>query len=264
MPDAIRLLMHIGIDFDNTIVCYDALFHRVCRERELIPDHVPPSKSEVRNYLRQMGREDDWTEIQGYVYGARMAEASAFPGVIEFFQACRRSNIQISIISHKTRQPYRGENYDLHRAARDWLKLQGFFDSSGMGLTNDQAFFELTKQGKLDRIAACGCTHFIDDLPEFLSEAGFPKQVQRLLFDPNNHYQEQTILTRFKTWSELQAFVHDEHARISGAVTLPLELREFVRQSGMAEDFSWELLPGGANNRVYRLRDAQHDRVLKW
>jgi len=27
----------IGVDFDNTIVCYDALFHRVARERGLAP-----------------------------------------------------------------------------------------------------------------------------------------------------------------------------------------------------------------------------------
>lgn len=71
--------MLLGIDFDNTIVCYDALFHRVCRERGLIPAEVPINKTDVRNYLHQAGREDAWTEMQGYVYGAQMSEASPFP-----------------------------------------------------------------------------------------------------------------------------------------------------------------------------------------
>jgi hypothetical protein len=44
----------------------------------------------------------------------------------------------------------------------------------------------------------------------------------------------------------------------------PLELRNFLMASGAAEDFAWERLPGGANNRVYRIRYEQQDRVLKW
>jgi hypothetical protein len=35
-------------------------------------------------------------------------------------------------------------------------------------------FLEPTKADKLTRIATLGCTHFIDDLPEFLSDPGFP------------------------------------------------------------------------------------------
>jgi hypothetical protein len=198
--------MHIGIDFDNTIVCYDGLFHRVCREKDLVPPEVPVSKSEVRNYLRQVGREDDWTEIQGYVYGARMAGADPFPGMHDFFCACRNAGVKVSIISHKTREPYRGQAYDLHRAAREWLELQGFFDGARLGLPRDQVYLELTKQDKLERIGACGCTHFIDDLPEFLQEPAFPSGVQRLLFDPNDHYVSGKAYLRFKTWVEIRAW----------------------------------------------------------
>src|SRR5690242_9557799 len=100
--------MHLGVDFDNTIVCYDELFHRVAREKDLIPAGVPVNKSDVRNYLRRVNNEDAWTELQGHVYGARMAEAMPYPGVIEFFQACRVAGVGVSIISHKTRHPFRG------------------------------------------------------------------------------------------------------------------------------------------------------------
>ena len=113
--------MHIGIDFDNTIVCYDALFHRVCLEKGLITPNIPANKSDVRNYLRRIGKEDAWTEMQGYVYGARMSEASPYPGVIEFVTASLRAGTPVSIISHKTRHPFIGPQYDLHQSARDWL-----------------------------------------------------------------------------------------------------------------------------------------------
>jgi hypothetical protein len=198
--------MHIGVDFDNTIVCYDALFHRVCRERGLIPDDLPATKSAVRNHLRQIGREDDWTEIQGYVYGARMAEADAFPGVLDFFRRGVTAGMTVSIISHKTRQPYRGQGHDLHRAALNWLELQGFFDPARIGLPRARVFFELTKQEKLSRIGQCQCTHFIDDLPEFLAEPGFPRAAQRILFDPNDHYANDPDFTRLKSWTEIAVF----------------------------------------------------------
>jgi len=168
------------------------------------------NKSDVRNCLRRAGREDDWTEMQGYVYGARMAEAATFPGVKEFLRACRAAGHTASIISHKTRAPFRGEHYDLHRAAIAWLEEQGFFAEADLGLARENVFFELTKEAKLARIATQRCTHFIDDLPEFLAEPGFPANVKRVLFDPNNLYAHDTSLSRITSWAEAQALVIPE------------------------------------------------------
>lgn len=198
--------MHVGIDFDNTIVSYDRLFHRVCLERGWIPPSLPASKSEVRNYLRSAGREDDWTGLQGYVYGARMDEADIFQGVKDFFLACRTQGLPVSIISHKTLRPYLGEPYDLHQAALAWLEKQGFTDPAAMALPRARIYFELTKNDKLRRIAAAGCTHFIDDLPEFLAEPDFPAGVERLLFDPNHHYPDERRFVRFASWAEISHF----------------------------------------------------------
>src|SRR4029079_9696971 len=64
-----RSPMLIGLDFDNTIVRYDRLFHRLARKRGLIPDGIPVSKQAVRDHLRANGREADWTELQGMAYG---------------------------------------------------------------------------------------------------------------------------------------------------------------------------------------------------
>ncbi len=199
--------MRLGVDFDNTIVCYDALFHRVARERGLIPEGVPVNKSDVRNYLRRVENEAAWTEMQGYVYGARMSEAAPYPGVREFFQACRTAAIPTCIISHKTRHPFLGEKYDLHAAATAWLAQQGFFDPAQIGLPRENVFFELTKPAKLARIGQCGCTHFIDDLPEFLGESNFPAAVQRILFDPNQLYAGEQRFHRIRDWAEVRRII---------------------------------------------------------
>ncbi len=199
--------MHIGIDFDNTIVCYDALFHKVCVEKGLVPATTPQSKTEVRDHLRRVGREEAWTEIQGYVYGARMAEADAYPGVREFFATCRSKGIPVSIISHKTKHPFLGPQYDLHAAALDWLERQGFLDPNQLGVPRSHVYFELTKEAKLNRIAAAGATHFIDDLPEILKAKEFPAGVKRILFDPNNLCAKEEALTRANSWDGMPALL---------------------------------------------------------
>lgn len=195
--------MRIGIDFDNTIVSYDRLFHALAVEQGLIPPDVPASKEQVRNHLRRAGREDDWTELQGYVYGARMAEAAAFAGVYDFFHRCRELGIETAIISHKTQFPFRGPAWDLHRAARDWLEQQGFHDPHRIALPRQRAYFETTLEAKLRRIEAAGCTHFVDDLPELLTEPSFPAGVVRILFDPHDHHACEQRFQRARSWEQL-------------------------------------------------------------
>jgi hypothetical protein len=194
--------MKIGIDFDNTIVCYDKVFYEIALEKLLVPKDTPANKSGVRNFLRNNNQEDIWTELQGYVYGARMLEADPFPGVREFFGECRRQDIAVFIISHRTRHPFVGELYDLHQSAYAWLKSYGFLGKDGGLLPSGSVYFELTKMAKLQRIDQTNCDYFIDDLPEFLSEAGFPSSTKKILFDPNGVYPEDSCI-RATSWKKV-------------------------------------------------------------
>lgn len=196
--------LRLGIDFDNTIVCYDQVFHQVAREQGLIPADLPVSKQAVRDYLRSMGQEDRWTEMQGYVYGPRLTDAQAFPGVLEFIQRQVRQGTSVFIVSHKTKHPYLGPKYDLHQAALAWLELNGFFDPRRIGLPRDQVFLELTKKDKLARIGALACTHFIDDLPELLAEPDFPPRVVKVLFDPNDDHGHLKTFSRARCWKSIE------------------------------------------------------------
>ncbi len=194
--------MRLGVDFDNTIVCYDQVFHQVAVAEGLIPPQAPQGKEQVRDYLRAKGGEEDWIVLQGLVYGARLKQAPPFPGVREFFRRAIKRGMELVIISHKTRTPYRGPAYDLHQAALDWLAHMGFFDPAGVGLARSQVFLELTKQDKLARIEQQGCTHFIDDLPEFLAEPGFPPGVAPVLFAPEGRAAGEGRFARLNSWFE--------------------------------------------------------------
>jgi len=197
--------MIIGLDFDNTIVSYDALFHKVSVEQNLIDKTFEVNKIKIRDYLRSIGKEDTWTEMQGYVYGFRMQEAESFPFVKDFFNKVIESEHKIYIISHKTKFPFLGEKYDLHNAAKTWIKYNLISkDSSQFSL--EDCFFEPTKDEKVKKIQELKCDFYIDDLPEILQNQYFPENCKKILFDPENNYQENFYKDISITNSWLQIF----------------------------------------------------------
>ncbi|MDB5988746.1 MAG: haloacid dehalogenase-like hydrolase [Herbaspirillum sp.] len=203
--------MRIGLDFDNTIVSYDALFHTIAVEKALVPADTAISKVAVRDYLRKVGNEPAFTEMQGYVYGARMSEAAAYPGVIDFIRRARAKGAEVVIVSHKTKHPFSGPKYDLHAAAGGWIET-ALRSGAAPLFAADGVFFELTKEEKIARIADCDCDYFIDDLPEILQMPGFPEKTGRLLFDPEQNHGDRGsqgdrgVIAHFNSWSEIQSF----------------------------------------------------------
>ena len=204
--------MRIGIDFDNTIACYRTAFHRAAAARGLVPAEPILAKNQVRDHLRRLGREHEWTELQGYVYGPGMAEVEVFPGVVNCLKGLLASGAAVFIISHRTRTPYGGPAFDLHAAAHSWLERHGFLGPARDGgtprlLPRENVFFELTLRDKLRRIAMQGCTHFVDDLVELLEEPEFPEGPERILFDPEEAHVGGPF-HRVGSWAELQSWLN--------------------------------------------------------
>ena len=197
--------MLIGIDFDNTIVSYNALFYKVAVEQALVPADLPKSKLAVRDYLRKIDNESVWTELQGYVYGTKMGDATAYPLVIDFVKFARNKGISIAIVSHKTKHPFAGPKYDLHEAARGWI-ANTLMDGVTNLIEPDNVFFELTKEEKITRIANIGCDYFIDDLPEILLMPEFPQNLKRILFDPEGIHNIDRLYTKLGSWNAIIEF----------------------------------------------------------
>jgi hypothetical protein len=183
--------MRIGIDFDNTIACYDGVLHAAALERGLIPADLGRNKNSVRDYLNGSGRKDDFTELQGYVYGARMGLASPYPGFAEFIEVAHRRGHELFVISHKTKHPILGPKHDMHAAARSFLADRGLTGLGRHQIDPKNVFFELTKEEKVSRARALACVTFVDDLPEILGLDGFPTGMRKILFDPQDQFTAQ-------------------------------------------------------------------------
>lgn len=194
--------MHLGLDFDNTLISYDMLFKKVALEQGLVPNGIDENKNAVRNYLRNSKQEDAWTKLQGEVYGGRILQAAPYPGMKQSLRLLADAKIPLSIVSHKTRTPFLGEKWDLHAAARSWLeKNEMHSEVAGPNISREQIYFEVTKKDKCDRIVAAGCSHFIDDLPEILEM--LPNTIIKILFSPNDNVTYDTHWLVMRSWSEL-------------------------------------------------------------
>lgn len=173
----------LGLDLDNTVVLYDDLFRDVARRRGLIGPDVPPTKAAVRDAVRALPHgELAWQEVQAEVYGPRMHEARPSPGIHELVVSCRRRGARLFVVSHKSRFARRdATGTDLRQAACGWMRAAGLLGGRH-GIPPAHVVFETTRQDKLARIGALGCTHFVDDLLEVLTEPAFPRGVVRLLY----------------------------------------------------------------------------------
>ena len=64
---------------------------------------------------------------------------------------------------------------------------------------------EATKDGKVKKINEMHCDIYIDDLPEILENKYFPENCNKILFDPENNYQENSFknISIKKSWHQI-------------------------------------------------------------
>jgi hypothetical protein len=197
----------IGIDFDNTIICYDEVFHRLAVEAGLVAPESPRKQKAVREAARRSPEGDlAWQRLQGQAYGPRIQEATPAPGALAFLEKCRAAALEIHIISHKTQHASIDPSHtDLQMAARGWLAQHGFF-SEATGLDSRHFHCGATRAAKIDWIRETRCTHFVDDLEETFREQEFPASVQAILYAPGGEAAPGDLrgLVVARSWFEIQ------------------------------------------------------------
>jgi len=200
----------IGIDFDNTIICYDKLMHKIALERSFISGDILKNKKVVRDSIRKrLEGEIEWQKLQASVYGRRIMEAEPFEGVQGFFALCKESGVKVYIVSHKTEyasQDMGGVN--LREAALEWMLERGIIGPEQV-LDREDVFFESTRHEKCERIEKLGCAFFIDDLEEVFLNATFPADVGKVLYDPHIHSPQQEGITVASSWEEIRSIIFD-------------------------------------------------------
>jgi len=197
--------MRIGIDFDNTLAGYDRLFSELAFEKGLIEESTVCSKKEIRDLIwqRPEGR-TEWIRLQGLVYGTHMDQAEMIDGAAEFLILCRAQKIPVFIISHKTEfGPLGTGPVNLREAARRWMETQGFFDPDRFGLKPENVFFEVSRTDKIACIQATGCSDFVDDLEEVLTDPAFPVNVRRYLLAGSMTPLPAGPFTAYRRWHDI-------------------------------------------------------------
>jgi len=196
--------MILGIDFDNTIINYENVFKSLARKKKLIPVNFNKDKNSIRNYLRRKKREDEWTILQGEVYGKSIMEAEIFEGFKDTILLLSQENIKIKIISHKTKYPYLGEKIDLRVAAKKWMEVNIFRNLSLPNISKRDVFFENSIEDKINKILELKCDIFVDDLPEILDLLS--DNIKKVLFTKkiNKKYSSKfEILNNWKNFHKL-------------------------------------------------------------
>jgi hypothetical protein len=198
--------MRIGIDFDNTIIGYDEVFLAAARERGLVGHRFQGRKQAIRDAIRLLpDGELAWQHLQGHVYGQGIGGALLFEGVAAFLRRCRFEQRPVAIVSHKTEYGHHDPTrVSLRQVALDWMRIRGVVGVGEFSVPIEQIYFEDTRAAKLARIAAVGCTHFIDDLEEVLTDPAFPADVNRILFSEQTAAAPDARYVVCPTWRHIE------------------------------------------------------------
>jgi hypothetical protein len=202
--------LRIGVDFDNTIITYDAVFRSTAKRLGLVEPDFSGSKRAVRDAIRLLpDGEIAWQCLQGQVYGKGLATAAMVEGFAAFLHRCRAAGSAVAIVSHKTEYGhYDPDRVNLRSVALDWLEAQNLIDETS-GVPRSCVYFESTREEKLKRIAALSLTHFIDDLEEVLSDPGFPPDVTPILIAGERPAVPYAVCS---TWREIERLIFPEAA----------------------------------------------------
>jgi hypothetical protein len=194
--------VRVAIDLDNTLTCYDGVFAEAAQASGLVGPDFRGGKRVVRELVRQLPEgERLWQQIQGEVYGKRIAGAELYEGAEDFLRRCQREGAHFWIVSHKTQFNYFDpDRVDLRKAALGWLEAKRLFDVADLGLSPNLVFFEPTRPDKIARLVSLGCTHVVDDLVEVFREPAFPVEARKLLFDPSMS----TGTSSWASWQEIE------------------------------------------------------------
>lgn len=233
--------MRIGIDLDNTLICYDGLFHALGREQGWLDDTVPANKHAVRSAILTL-RDGDakWQYLQGKAYGPRLGEAAFFPGAHEALAALASAGHELFVISHKT--VYSGiGGYDLHAAALGFLRSSRLF-AAGL-LREDAIFFRTSRVEKIRTIAALGCRICIDDLGEVLTHPEFPASVRKIHFCPDAGAESPPGVLVVRSWDEIAQYDPELDDTLTDCLGEPV--RRLHRAPGGRNSRAWQAALGG-------------------
>jgi len=245
--------MIIGLDFDNTLACYNDIFSSEAKLKGLISEKWEGSKYDLKQIINsQQGGQTVWQKLQGQVYGPSMKYATLFPGVARFLLRCKLEGHKIFIVSHKTKYGHFDKTKTLLRdESLKWMESQGFFKNNVYGINKKNIFFANTQSEKVAIINSLNLDIFIDDLDEIFLNHDFP-EIKKILFNQSSSNQSNAEL--YNNWADI------EKASIGEITNSQLNhLLSYIY--GKSID-NVEKLKGRGNSRLFKLTFHKKNSIL--
>ena len=245
----------IGIDFDNTIACYDQVFTIVAQQEGLLAETAMLAKAEVKTRILA-GNDGDisWQKLQGQIYGKYMNLASVFPGFAEFLILAGIKGHRIYIVSHKSAfGHFDAQKISLRDEAMKWLVAKKFVGAGVFELAQENVFFNSTREEKIEKIVTLDCTDFIDDLQEVFDEPSFPVTVNKYLFDPQRKSATTAAQKVARSWRDITKELIGEWAPADICKAIKVKFPTLAVTEAV-------LVKGRGNSRIYQLALANGDK----
>ena len=194
------LNMVIGFYFDNTIIDYSNSFKILAKKKKYNKINSNLDKNSLKDFLIKNKKQNEWTIIQGEVYGKYITRAELYKGFIKLFRYLLKKNIKIFIVSHKTKYPYLGKKINLRKEAKKWIQKNIIYKNKIFNFSMKNVYFENSIEKKINRIVKLKCNIFIDDLPQILNL--LPKNIIKFLFNPNAKKKIKENYKTIESWAK--------------------------------------------------------------
>ncbi|MDC0215854.1 hypothetical protein OAJ75_02025 [Candidatus Pelagibacter sp.] len=190
--------MILGVDFDNTLINYDKVFSEIAKKNNLI-NKTLKSKELVKKKVIFKHGEDEWTRLQGQVYGKEILKAHRNKFIKESLDKINKI-AKIYLISHKTKFPIIGKKINMHNSALVWLKKNNLYGKNKV-FNKENIFFERTLQDKVNKIKLLKCDIYIDDLTSVLDRLDF--EIIKILFN-----KKKIGYNSINNWKKIKNFIY--------------------------------------------------------
>ena len=168
----------LGLDLDNTLIDYTASCAFLAPNFGIAKSSA--TRDEIRRQLRHPDNDEEWQRFQSLLYTDGLDRALPADGAVELIRGCTNKGIEVSIVSHKTKNgPERFGARNLRAPALQWLASHNLVPSL---IPNDHVFFTDSVDAKVESIASLRLDAFMDDLPEVLSHPKWPSSTLGIQF----------------------------------------------------------------------------------
>lgn len=243
----------VGLDFDNTIICYDDVFHTIALKKGWIKKDFPHSKVLVKEFLVKEDHNDlRWQELQAEAYGEEIFTAHFYPEALQVIKTLKDLGHELHIVSHKSEYSHLRKEVNLRQKALEWMEQNKLLEI----IPPSNVHFAADRNQKVEKIKNLGIDFFLDDLLEVLEHPQFPSSTLRFHFTPGLDVKTKVEFPQINHWTKFQeAF---EHATLIGAEAYQAFVEHFKTSPKTITS-----LKRDGNNRIFKMATDNEEIILK-